>query len=63
MADQDGEIDRTNPALASKPNRTNIKMIDQVGNQEEDGYQKCTDHQALMHPDVFLADLKIAEYE
>lgn len=63
MANQNGEIHPPYRALTCEPNGANVEMIDQVRNQEEDGYQKCTDHQALMHSDVFLADLKIAEDE
>ena len=59
VADQNGKIDRPNPSPAREGDRADVVVIDQIGGQEKDGYNKCAEHEPHMDADVFFPDLEV----
>ena len=57
MCNEDREVNHPDSASSVESNRPNIVVVNEIGNQEEGGETKRSDHQSLVKPDVTVSNL------
>jgi len=63
VGDEEGEVDRANPAPARKGDRTHLVMVYQIGHQKEARDPEGCDHADLVAGHLFPSDEEIPDRE